>query len=356
MKIAFTLPFLVVGLLALGLSFNEAAAEVGPNNAFILEGSGFAVTDDSIKTTDVDFVMSTGDKSGSRTNILVEDGFVTLNEDDFIVTDLTGTALRDDRFIRISGTIEDSFGDEASFRVFGRLIQNSDEGSVYGFTGRLTYEGEEHKIIYTTKLSELTGTSFAQETSVEETSGGILIHILPGSSNQGTASDYIEAGELRRQIAAITGTSQLHSGYFFPDRISIEPGTTITFVNDDSASHRIVSGTGLGQNSRVSQGQVVICEERQDKVFESIEGHGSSGSSILPEGDEFRNCTFTFDGRIDTDEIAAGESWTGTFEDMGFYRIIDPDYPWMNMVIYAFPDTGSQVIQQAKQGSEQSGN
>ena len=142
MKIAFAIPLLIVGVLTLGLSLNEAAAEIGPNNAFILEGSGFAVTDDSIKITEIDFAMTTGDKTGSRTNILIEDGFVTLDEDDFIVTDLTGTALRDDRFIRISGTIEDSFGDEASFRVFGRLIQNSDEGAVYGFTGRLTFEGE----------------------------------------------------------------------------------------------------------------------------------------------------------------------------------------------------------------------
>ena len=336
MKIAYAIPFLIIGVLTIGLSFNEAAAEIGPNNAFILEGSGFAVTDDSIKTTEIDLAMTTGDKTGSRTNILIEDGFVTLNEDDFIATDLTGTALRGDRFIRISGTIEDSFGDEASFRVFGRLIQNSDEGSVYGFTGRLTFEGEEHKIIYTTKLSKLTSTSFAQETSVEETSDVILIHILPGASNQGIASNYIELGEIKRQIEAITGSSSLRAGYFFPDRISIEPGTTITFVNDDSASHRIVSGTGLGQQSRASQGSFTFCETPVEKLPE--------GFSFVPEGAESKKCEFSFDGRIDTGELTTGESWTGTLGDMGFYRIIDPNYPWMNMVIYSFPDTGSEII------------
>jgi len=339
MKMAFVIPFFIIGVLAIGLSFNEATAEIGPNNAFILEGSGFAVTDDSIKITEIDFAMTTGDKTGSRTNILIEDGFVTLDEDDFIVTDLTGTALRDDRFIRISGTIEDSFGDEASFRVFGRLIQNSDEGAVYGFTGRLTFEGEEHKIIYTTKLSKLTSTSLVQKTSIEETSDGILIHILPGSSNQAIALNYIESREIASQIEAITGDSLIRARYFFPDRISIEPGTTVTFVNDDDTSHRIVSGTGLGQHSSVLSGKVVICETPQEDL--------PLGFSYAGSG-----CDFTFDGRIDSGSIEPGDSWTVTLDDMGFYRIIDPDHPWMNIVIYSFPDTGSEVLGSKGGGTE----
>jgi len=343
MKIAYAIPFFIIGVLTIGLSFNEAAAEIGPNNAFILEGSGFAVTDESIKTTEINLAMTTSDKIGSRTNILVEDGFVTLNEGDFIVTDLTGTTLRNDRFIRISGTIEDSFGDEASFRVFGRLIQNSDEGAVYGFTGRLTYEGEEHKIIYTTKLSELTSTSLVQKTSIEETSDGILIHILPGSSSQAIALNYIEIGEINRQIQAIIGDSSIHARYFFPDRISIEPGTTVTFVNDDDASHRIVSGTGLGQHSNVLSGKIVICETPQEDLPEGF-SYAASG------------CDFTFDERIDSGSIEPGDSWTVTIDEVGFYRIIDPSYPWMNVVIYAFADTGSEVIQQTSTGAEQTGN
>jgi len=346
MKIASIMPFFIIGVLTIGLSFNEVTAEIGPNNAFILEGSGFAVTEESIKTTEINLAMTTSDKIGSRTNILVEDGFVTLNEDDFIVTDLTGTALRNDRFIRISGTIEDSFGDEASFRVFGRLIQNSDEGAVYGFTGRLTFEVEEHKIIYTAKLSELTSTSLTQQTSIKETSGGILIHILPGSSTQAIASDYIEVGDIKRQIQAITGDSSLGARYFFPDRISIEPGTTVTFVNDDSASHRIVSGTGLGQNSRITSAEAVICETPREDLPE--------GFSFAREGAESKKCDFNFDGRIDSGSIEPGDSWVGTFDEVGFYRIIDPGHPWMNIIIYTFPDTSSEIIR--KVGPDESAN
>ncbi len=222
--------------------------------------------------------------------------------------------------------------------------QNSDEGAVYGFTGRLTYGGEEHKIIYTTKLSELISTSLIQKTSIEETSDGILIHILPGSSNQAIALNYIEIGEIRNQIVAITGDSSIRARYFFPDRISIEPGATVTFVNNDDVSHRIVSGTGLGQHSSVLSGNIVICETPPEDLPEGFSYAGSG-------------CDFSFDGRIDSGSIEPGDSWTGTLDDMGFYRIIDPGYPWMNVVIYSFPDTDSQILKETtRSGVEQTGN
>ncbi len=99
----------------------------------------------------------------------------------------------------------------------------------------------------------------------------------------------------------------------------------------------------MGQHSSVISGKIVICETPQEDLPE--------GSSYAGSG-----CDFTFDGRIDSGSIEPGGSWTGTLDDMGFYRIIDPGYPWMNVVIYSFPDTGSEVIQQASTGAEQTGN
>jgi len=332
MRISIVLPILILSGIVLGLTFNDANAELTANNAFILEGAGFAVTEESIKTTEIDFSLSTGDKSGSRMKFVVEDGFVTLNSDDFIVSDLTGTALRDGRFIRISGTVEDSSDNEVSLRIFGRLIQNSDDGSVYGFTGRLTHDGETHKIIYTTKLSGLTNI-LVSDTSITEKEGGIIIHILAGASNQGLAASYIDK--------TISGASTLRAGYFSLDRISIEPGTSVTFVNDDDVTHRVVSGTGLGSHSRASSGSFVICESQADITYSDSSERAS-------------NCSFTFDGKINSGVIEPGESWTGSFDDYGFYRIIDPDYPWMSIVVYSFPDTSSEVIR--KTGTDQSGN
>ena len=332
MRISIVLPILILGGIVLGLTFNDANAELSANNAFILEGAGFAVTEESIKTTEIDFSLSTGDKSGSRMNIVVENGFVTLNSDDFIVSDLTGTALRDGRFIRISGTAEDFSGDEVSLRIFGRLIQNSGDDSVYGFTGRLTHDGETHEIIYTTKLSGLTST-LVSDINATEKEGEIVVRISLGASDQGFGGSYIDLSQFRSHAAKVQGDLALRARYLSIDRISIEPGASVTFTNDDDVTHRVVSGTGLGPHSGAGQGNFVICETPPKKTSYQ------SNIAIL--------CDFTFDGRIDSGVIEPGESWTVSFDDAGFYRIIDPDYPWISIVVYSFPDTGSEVIRKA---------
>ncbi len=199
MRITIVACFLILGVVALGLTTNNAYAELSKNNAFILEGAGFAITEESIKTTEIDFAMSTGTQIGSTISILIEDGFITLDDEDFLVFDLEASGLREGRYMRISGTAEDSFGNEISMRFFGRLIENSAEGSIYSFTGRLTHEDVSHKIIYTTKLSKLTIISLSTPSTTEKSSE-LTIHILRGSSTQGVASDYIESGEIRRQI------------------------------------------------------------------------------------------------------------------------------------------------------------
>ncbi len=359
MNASIVILFLIIGVTAFGLSTNDVSAEISGNNAFILEGSGFAVTEDSIKSTEIDLAISTGDKVGTRTNILVEDGFVTLNEEDFIIIDSSGTALRDGKFIRISGTAEDSFGDEVAVRIFGRLIQDSEEGSVYGFTGRLTHEGETHKIIYTTKLSRITSTSLTKQSVSEEEGDENVIHILLGSSNIGLASNYIEALGIRQEIIETRGSGNVILSYFFPNRLSIEPGTSITIVNDDVVEHTIVSGTGLGTNSRASQGKFVYCDTPQPELpegFSSLAENKIADSNQSPSSNLLYNvaCTFSFDGRIHTGILQPGESWTGSFDDAGFYRLIDPDYPWMNIVVYSFPETDSEVIRSV--GYKQKGN
>ncbi len=329
MSITVVIPLVIIGMVTLGLTFSDANAELDTNNAFILEGSGFAVTEESIKTSEIDFAISTGTQKGSTIRMLIEDGFVTLNDNEFLLFDLEASGLREGRYIRISGIAEDSFGEEASIRLFGRLVENSAQGSIYGFTGSLTHDDIKYKVIYTTSLTGLTNISTTTETETQK-EGELVVHIQRGSSNQGLASDYIEAGEIRQENIKATGSSGLRANYFSPDRVSIEPGTSVTFFNGDVVAHRLVSGTGLGSNSRI-QGEMIICETPAEKL--------PKGFSYVPT-----SCAFTFDGRIDSGTIEPGESWTGSFDDAGFYRIIDPDYPWMSIVVYSFPVTDSEVI------------
>ncbi len=57
-----------------------------------------------------------------------------------------------------------------------------------------------------------------------------------------------------------------------------------------------------------------------------------------------RHNPFTPDGRISTGEILPGESINITFDEMGFYRLYDPAYPWMEIVTYSFPDVDNLIL------------
>ncbi|PBO85952.1 MAG: hypothetical protein COA77_01335 [Thaumarchaeota archaeon] len=279
-----------------GYFINDSFAEISENQAFLLEGSGFAVTEESIKTSEIDLALSSQQQSGSSINFLIEDGFITLGDDEFVVSDLKGKFLREGRYIRINGDIESSTGLDTSISFFGRLVEESKEASVYGFTGRITTSDETHKIIYTTKLSTLSKITITSDSEESD----ITIHILKGSAAQDT-----------NDITPGMATANLLR-FFSIDRISIHPGTTITIVNDDITNHSIISGK---------------------------ENYGD------------RYDPFTPDGRISTGDIAPGESTTITFDGLGIYKLYDPDYKYMKIEAVSFPIvdnfiTGSTTNQQ----------
>ena len=300
----------LIGLLALlvlssGYFLNDAFAEVNENSAYLLEGSGFAVTEDQIRLSEIDIGISSHQQSGSSIDFLIEDGFITLDNEDFLISELEGKFLRDGRYIRINGNIESTGGFDTTISFFGRLVEESKDAAVYGFTGRITTLDNSYKIIYTSKLSQLT--KIVETTKPETLDKVLTIHILPGSSKQGIADSYIPSGETRDPRLSATDPSRL--SYYSKDRITIEPGTTITFVNDDRVSHSIVSGK---------------------------ENYGD------------RYNPFTLDGRISTEEILPGESIDVTFNEMGFYRLYDPTYPWMEIVAYSFPDVDNLILGSTK--------
>ena len=306
MNAAITLSVLLV--VSSGYFINESFAEISENQAFLLEGSGFAVTEEQIKISEIDLGLLSQEQRGSTINFLTEDGFITLGDDEFLIYNLEGKFLREGRFIRINGNIESSSGFDTSISFFGRLIEESKDASVYGFTGRITTPDDTYKIIYTTKLSTLTKIDSTQTSS--ETSNDLTIYIMRGSSSQGLVSSYIEAAEIRSQTATTQNPADaLRLRYFSQDRISVEPGTTITIVNDDVVSHEILSGKE-NRNNRINP--------------------------------------FTPDGRISTGEIAPGESISITFDDAGFYRLYDPNYTWMKIIAYVFPNVDSLIFGQGQ--------
>jgi len=84
----------------------------------------------------------------------------------------------------------------------------------------------------------------------------------------------------------------------------VEPGTTITVKNNDVVAHSILSGI---QNA-----------DRHELIVA--------------------------DGKITTGKILPGQSADITLNDAGFYRLYDPDYPWMKIIAYVYPDIEWNVI------------
>ena len=290
---------LIIGIFVLlvittGFSLSNAFGEVRPNSALILEGSGYAVTEEIIEISEIDLAISTQKQTGSTIKSTIEDGFITLNDLDFVATGLQTSFLRDGKYIRISGNIESDSGDEASIRFFGRLVEESKSASVYGFTGRITNGDDSYKVIYTAKLSTLTNITPDTTPTITKTDKQLTIHIVKGSSNQGIGN-YIDAGTF--------------TGYFSQDRIAVEPGTTIIIVNDDVVSHSLKSGK---------------------------ENYGD------------RYNRYEADNRISTGEILPGKSISIKFDNAGFYRLYDPDYQWMGIVAYVFPNVDKVILGQGQ--------
>jgi plastocyanin len=304
MKHIMNIPFLALGfLLLIGISFDEINAQLAPNQANLVEGSGFAVTEQSIKISQIDLLMSTASQTGSSIRVNVEDGFVTMDDIDFIVEDITGSILREGRFIRLVGTAESSIGSQVTVSLFGKLVQNTNEGSIYSFTGKLTQGAESNKIIYTTKISTLGESIFTSPSSQTSSSNSqqnqkniIEVRISRGAANPADFN-YISQGYV------------LQKEFLIPDRISTIPGVTLKFTNEDTVSHNISSG-------------------HRDTT-------SSGGSPNIA------------DGRLSTGEILPGQSKNILIEQIGFYSLFDVDYPWMTMDVVVFPDVDSDIIRRS---------
>ena len=285
----FTIILLTLLVISSGYFVNEAFA-VSENQPFLLEGSGFAITKETIKISELDLALSSEIQKGSTIDFLIEDGFITLDDEEFVISELEGKFLREGRYIRINGNIESSTGFDTKIGFFGRLIEESKDAAVYGFTGRITTPDDTYKIIYTTKLSTLTKIDAVYSESKES---DLTIHILRGAAAQKTDNT----------IPGVDTTNYLR--FFSDDRLSVSPGTTVTIVNDDVANHSLLSGK---------------------------ENYGD------------RYTPFTPDGRISTGDIAPGESIIITFDGLGIYKLYDPDYIWMKIEVVSFPDVDNFTV------------
>ena len=110
---------------------------------------------------------------------------------------------------------------------------------------------------------------------------------------------------------------------------SSSPGSIITVVNNDVVSHMLVSGSANSNSGSKSYDNFLVCE------------FDPTNSQTMSNQSDRNSCDFNKDNRISTNVILPGESISFTLTELGTYRIIDPDYPWIEFVIYSFPNSDS---------------
>jgi len=126
------------------------------------------------------------------------------------------------------------------------------------------------------------------------------------------------------------GYLEENSQYLDNTLFSSSPGSTITVINNDVVAHKLVSGAdNSNRQSNINYDTFLICEFDPNNV------------KTYDNQDDTNECDFNKDNRIITDVISPGESISFTISELGTYRIIDPDYPWIEFVIYSFPDSDS---------------
>jgi plastocyanin len=313
MNLVVAIPFLTI-IMLIGLT-NVANADFIANESFLVEGSGFAVTQKQIKLSEIDMLISTTEQTGSRIPIVVVDGFITLDENDFVISNMKGEVLREGRFLRLIGTAENSIGNQITISIFGRLVENSEEGSIYSLTGGLSEGILSNKIVYTAKISQLvssvttpqpstTSTPQTSKPSTGETAKEFTFTIMKGAHSRSFDLDYRSAaGVTSSFVESQSGLAKAR--YVVPtDRLIVTPGTTLYFKNDDSVSHTIVSAT-----RDTTRGE----------------------RTPIP------------DGRFTTGEIPPRETKSIEITEIGFIFLTDPKNTWIKIDITSFPEDSRSI-------------
>lgn len=264
----------------------DASAQLTGNKAISLTGNGYTISQDVTSDTTIDLLFIIN-QIKNNINFGLQSGLIVIGNTELTISDFSGSSLKDGKLFRFSSKATDQAEDKFTVSMLGRLIDKTSDTSFYSVTGTITDSSKKvTKMIFVTKVLEF----IPKTTGTEKT--GTTVKILKGSSDPGQRT-YIEQ------------TGGFSFKYFSEDRLTIATGGTITFVNEDTASHSLKSGTA------------------------NYASH---------------NKPFTADGKISSEEIAPGSSWSVTFNEPGFYRLFDEDYQWMDVTVFVKSPSSSETL------------
>ena len=133
---------------------------------------------------------------------------------------------------------------------------------------------------------------------------GVISSISQTSTQSKPIQISIQPGSYQPQGSASQQNQFYTNHYYLPSDLQIIPGTTIIWTNNDTVSHRVLSGM-------------------------STQKIGNP---------------FTPDGKINSGPLAPGQTFQYTVNAVGIIRFYDPSYTWMSGVIVSIPTSSSQTI------------
>src|SRR2546428_3455355 len=298
MKLGLILLISITGIL-LSISLSHAYSELVSGNKYLLQATGFVAGTQTIQNSEIDLQFSTGSSNNGNTPVTLENGLVSISGNNYLNSGIwTSTILRDGMFLVVTGDAQNSIGDTIHLNLFGRLVGNSQDGSVYYFTGKITGTTESLKVIYSAKIASTTVSNITP----------------PPTQTPPTQTPPTQVKTA--QISILQGASDFKTGQFLsPSSVQVNPGSTVVWTNNDSVPHRILSG----YLSTTTQGQ---------KGSATPQSHTPS---------------FQPDGKIDSDVIVPGQTFQFTISGTGTTSFYDPSYTWINGVISSISQTSAQT-------------
>ena len=288
----------IAGLVTI-LGLPHAYSDFSTNDKYIIQASGYLSGNQTIFDSNMALQLTMGTKSGSTIQSTLDNGLVQISNSPYLNSGTWQTSiLRDGKYFVIKGDAQDLNGNTIHLNLFGRIIDSNQDGSVYVVTGKITGY-ETMKVSYSAKIVSVNTkpTTIPTQTTPEQqpSSNQVSISIVYGASNQNT---------------------QVH---FTPSNIQVSTGTTITWTNNDSVPHRIMSG--IAKATTIDQ---------QIPLFTS-DGKIDSGT-ILP-GQSFKFTITSFDSSTILDPKIAQRYNIPPDQTVGDITFFDPTYPFMVGVI-----------------------
>ena len=141
--------FAVLAVFAIGSS-EQAYAQFVPSETYFLTGNGFTITENELDGSTIGLTFSP--EATSRTaNMIIKEGFLIFQDREYDLANISGSLLRDGKYLRILGAAQDNQGNEISIRIFGRIVGMSADGFVYQLTGKIDQGNERFSFHFVTK-------------------------------------------------------------------------------------------------------------------------------------------------------------------------------------------------------------